>query len=134
MKMIYGTQTYVQSAGVESDIDIDGFAIAACAEIGVELSRHRVRSFDEMAKWGDDLSSFDLVVALSPISESRAREITKIYHLDVLYWPISDPTGVDGTREVRLAAYCQSRDEIIARMTEYWGTPDGRLPENRQAI
>jgi arsenate reductase len=45
MKQMYGQEIYVQSAGVKSDLEIDGFAIAVCQEIGVELSRHRVRSF-----------------------------------------------------------------------------------------
>ena len=64
MKKLYGTNTYVQSVGVINDLEIDGFSIAVCEEIEVELSRHRSRSFDEMEKWGDDLSSFDLIVAL----------------------------------------------------------------------
>ena len=37
MKKFYGHAAYVQSAGVRNDLDIDGFAIAVCAEIGVEL-------------------------------------------------------------------------------------------------
>ena len=45
MKKFYGTGTYVQSVGVINDLEIDGFAIATCEEIGVELSRHRSRSF-----------------------------------------------------------------------------------------
>ena len=72
MKKLYGTGTYVQSVGVINDLEIDGFSISVCEEIGVELSRHRSRSFDEMEKWGDDLSSFDLIVALSPASQRRA--------------------------------------------------------------
>ena len=71
MKKLYGTATYVQSAGVKSDLEIDGFAIAVCQEIDVELSRHRTRSFDEMEQWGDDLSGFDLIIALSPASQRR---------------------------------------------------------------
>ena len=66
MKKFYGTDTYVQSVGVHNDLEIDGFTIAVCQEMDVELSRHRSRSFDEMEQWGDDLSSFDLVVALPP--------------------------------------------------------------------
>lgn len=131
MKMLYGTQTYVQSAGVQSDMEIDGFAIAACAEIGVELSRHRTRDFDQMATMGDDLSSFDVVVALSPVSEVQAREMTRLYHLDVLYWPISDPTQTEGGREQRLCSYRATRDEILERMTAFWGAPEGRLPQGR---
>ena len=68
MKKFYGTGTYVQSAGVTNDLEIDGFSIAVCQEMDVELSRHRSRSFDEMENWGDDLGSFDLVIALSPAS------------------------------------------------------------------
>lgn len=79
MKQFYGSGTYVQSVGVKNDMEIDGFCIAVCQEIGVELSRHRSRSFDEMEQWGDDLSSFDLVVALSPASQRRALELTRFF-------------------------------------------------------
>ena len=51
MKRFYGRSIYVQSAGVKNDLDIDGFAIAVCAEIGVDLARHRVRTFEEMREW-----------------------------------------------------------------------------------
>ena len=34
MKKFYGTDTYVQSAGVKRDLDIEGFSIAVCEEIG----------------------------------------------------------------------------------------------------
>ena len=92
MKMLYGTQAYIQSAGVKNDLEIDGFAVTVCAEIGVELSRHRVRSFDEMENWGDDLGSFDLVVALSPASQRKALDLTRHHSIEVEYWPIMDPT------------------------------------------
>ena len=123
MKKLYGTGTYVQSVGVHNDMEIDGFSIAVCQEIDVELQRHRSRSFDEMEDWGDDLSSFDLVVALSPASQRRALELTRFYHLDVEYWPIIDPTGLGETRETKLASYRQARDQIIAKLKEKWGEP-----------
>ncbi len=123
MKKFYGTDTYVQSAGVMNDLDIDGFSIAVCKEIGVELARHRTRSFDEMAEWGDDLSSFDLVVSLSPASQRRALELTRVFHLDVVYWPVMDPTGLGETRAAKLDAYRQTRDQIISHLQERWGPP-----------
>jgi len=121
MKKLYGTQCYIQSVGVKNDLEIDGFSIAVCAEIGVELSRHRSRSFDEMEEWGDDLSSFDLVLALSPASQRRALDLTRFYHLDVEYWPILDPTGLGDNREARLALYRQARDQIRDRLIARWG-------------
>ncbi|MBJ6372439.1 low molecular weight phosphatase family protein [Sedimentitalea arenosa] len=124
MKKFYGTGTYVQSVGVTNDMEIDGFSIAVCKEIGVELSRHRSRSFDEMEQWGDDLSSFDLIVALSPASQRRALELTRYYHLTVEYWPILDPTGLGETRKAKLASYRQARDQIIGHLTDHWGAPE----------
>ncbi|WP_425040633.1 low molecular weight phosphatase family protein [Primorskyibacter sp. S187A] len=121
MKKLFGMQTYVQSVGVKNSLEIDGFSIAVCQEIGVELSRHRSRSFDEMEEWGDDLSSFDLVVALSPASQRRALELTRFFHLTVEYWPILDPTGLGEGREAKLASYRVARDQILARLKDNWG-------------
>ncbi len=124
MKAMYGTRAYVQSAGVRNDMEIDGFSIAACREMGIELSRHRSRSFDEMEQWGDDLGQFDLIVALSPASQRQALERTRAQHLEVEYWPILDPTGLGETREQKLAAYRQARDQIRTRMLERFGPPE----------
>ncbi len=121
MKMLYGQDIYVQSAGVRNDLEIDGFAIAVCQELDVELSRHRSRSFDEMQAWGDDLSGFDLVVALSPASQRQALELTRWFHLDVEYWPVLDPTGLGSRREDRLSAYRQTRDQILQRILQRFG-------------
>ena len=123
MKKFYGHRAYVQSAGVKNELEIDGFAVTVCAEQGVALERHRVRSFDEMQQWGDDLSGFDLIVALSPASQRRALDLTQSYHLAVEYWPILDPTGLGETREAKLDSYRQARDQIIARMIARFGPP-----------
>lgn len=74
-----------------------------------------------MQQWGDDLSSFDLVLALSPASQRRALELTRVFHLDVEYWPIMDPTGLGEGRDARLVSYRQTRDQIIARLEQRWG-------------
>ena len=124
MKQFYGQQTYVQSAGVRSDMEIDGFTIAVCREIGVELERHRTRSFDEMENWGDDISGFDLIIALSPASQRRVLDLTRWYHLEVEYWPILDPTGLGETRAAKLDSYRQTRDQIRARMIARFGPPE----------
>lgn len=124
MKKYYGQKVYVQSAGVKNDMEIDGFSIAVCQEIGVELSRHRSRSFEEMQQWGDDLGQYDLIIALSPASQRMALELTRNYHLAVEYWPIIDPTGIGESRDGKLAAYRQARDQIRDRMLARFGPPD----------
>ncbi|WP_281983394.1 low molecular weight phosphatase family protein [Thalassorhabdomicrobium marinisediminis] len=120
-KSLYGTDTYLQSAGVKNDLEIDGFAVNVCMEWGVEICRHRSRSFDEMVEWGDDLSSFDMIVALSPASLRMAQELTRNSHVAVEYWPIMDPTGLGEAREERLVHYRQTRDQIRDRLIDRWG-------------
>ncbi len=123
MKKMFGRSLYVQSAGVMNDLEIDGFAVAVCNEVGIELASHRARSFDEMRDWGDDLAGFDLVVALSPASQRHALELTRWFQLDVEYWPILDPTGLGQGREEKLAAYRQARDQIRDRIVDRFGLP-----------
>ncbi|MHA6325740.1 arsenate-mycothiol transferase ArsC [Roseivivax sp. CAU 1753] len=123
MKQLYGTGTYVQSVGVLSDLDVDGFAIAVCQELGVELSRHTTRTFEELEAMGEALSGFDLIVAMSSAANRQALDLTRLFNLTVEYWPVLDPTGIGETREVKLEAYRQTRDQIRNHMTQKWGTP-----------
>jgi protein-tyrosine-phosphatase len=123
MKKFYGQRAYVQSAGVKNDMEVDGFSIAVCAEMGIELHRHRSRSFEEMQTMGDDLGQFDLIIALSPASQHAALDLTKTYHLEVEYWPIIDPTALGEGRDAKLAAYRQARDQIKTRILDRFGPP-----------
>lgn len=123
MKKYYGQRIFVQSAGVHHDIDIDGFSIAVCGEIDVDLARHRVRSFKDMEDWGDQIDGYDLIIALSPASQRQALEYTRYFSLDVEYWPIFDPTDMGRTRDEKLAAYRQARDQIDKHILERFGPP-----------
>tara|TARA_A100001011_G_scaffold328262_1_gene352843 strand:+ start:257 stop:649 length:393 start_codon:yes stop_codon:yes gene_type:complete len=118
-KKLYGKEIFVQSAGVKHDIEIDGFAITVCKEINVILERHQSRSFAEMEKWGDDISSYDLIVALSPAAQRAALEYTRYFSLEIEYWPILDPTGLHEDRSSILKAYrttmVQINNRILAR-------------------
>ncbi len=123
MKKLYGQRAYVQSAGVHNDREIDGFSIAVSREENVELDRHRSRSFEEMIDWGDDLGAFDLIIALSPASQRHALELTRFASIDVEYWPIMDPSGLGETRDAKLQAYRQARDQIKKHLLDRFGPP-----------
>ena len=77
-----------------------------------------------MEEWGHRIGSFDLIVALSPAAQRRALEYTRWHAIDVEYWPIFDPTGIGETREARLAAYRQTRDQIARHIVQRFGPPD----------
>ena len=122
MKTLQGARVYVQSAGVHHDLDPDPFMVAVAAEIGVDISRHQPKSFDEMEEWGDDFGSYDLIVALSPASQRHALEYTRHNALEVVYWPTLDCTGIGHNREQMLDAYRQTRDQIRRNIEKRFGT------------
>ena len=117
LKQLHGRHVFVQSAGVFSDLEVDGFMVAVAEEIGIDISNHRARSFADMEEWGDDIDAYDKIIALSPAAQRHALEYTREYHVEVIYWPTLDPTGLCERREDRLTAYRQTRDQLLARIT-----------------
>ncbi len=122
-KLYYGKKIFFQSAGILNDLEIDGFAISVCEEIGIKLAKHQPRSFLDMDQWGDRIDSFDLVVALSETSKRKVIEATKSYAVKVIYWPIFDPTVAVNRREEKIANYRKTRDQISAKLIDFFGTP-----------
>ena len=129
MKKLHGDRIFVQSAGVHHDLDVDPFMVVVAGELGVDISRHRAKSFDEMEEWGDDMGSYDMIVALSPASQRRALEYTRHLSIEVVYWPTLDPTGIGERREQKLDAYRQTRDQILKSIVATFGPggDDGSL-------
>ena len=122
-KLYYGKKIFIQSAGILNDLEIDGFAISVCEEIGIKLAKHQPRSFLDMDQWGDRIDSFDLVVALSETSKKKVIEATKSYAVKVIYWQIFDPTFAVNRREEKIALYRNTRDQISAKLIDFFGTP-----------
>jgi protein-tyrosine-phosphatase len=109
----FGRSIYVQSAGVRKDT-ADPFMIAALDEIGIDGSRHKSRTLEELEEW--EGLNFDLIVSLSPEAHHAALELTRTVASDVEYWPTHDPTLTQGSREQMLNAYREVRDTLTARI------------------
>lgn len=120
-KKLLGTRVFVQSAGSSGEMEVDPFAVAVCAEIGIDIAQHKTHTIDEMEQWGDDLAQFDLIVALSPGARQRALDTAEKAHVAVEYWPTLDPTELGETREQKLAAYRLTRDQIRERIMMRFG-------------
>ena len=117
MKHLFGHTVYIDSVGVRPG-EVDQFAVAVMDEIGIDITRHRSKSFDDL-----DDDSFDLIISLSPESQHGAVEMTRHMACDVEFWNTFDPTYVEGSREVRLEAYRQVRDNLMTRIKERFGSP-----------
>jgi protein-tyrosine-phosphatase len=122
LKQMFGTNVYVGSAGVQKG-ELDPFAVAAMEEVGIDISRHKPMTFEEL----DELEglNFDLIVTLSPPAHHKALDLTRTVAADVEYWPMVDPTAAEGNREQRLNAYREVRDQLMERIRERFTRPQG---------
>ncbi len=111
-KRRFGSLAYVQSCGLKSG-SLDPMAVFTMDDIGIDISSHKTRTFDELE---DD--NFDLIISLSPEAHHRALEFTRHLALDVEYWPTFDPTAIDGSREQQMQAYEQVRDELDRKIKD----------------
>jgi protein-tyrosine-phosphatase len=112
-RQMLGNSLYVSSAGVSKG-ELDGFAVAAMAELGLDISKHKPTTLEELEDW--EGLNFDLIVTLSPEAHHRALDLTRRIAADVEYWPMPDPTAVEGSREQRLDSYRAVRDELMRRI------------------
>ena len=109
------TGVFVASAGLYPT-DIDGFVVSALGEQGVDMHRHQSRPFDAHSDGG-----YDLIIALSKQAEGEAQEAMRAQATDVESWDVLDPSLVDGTRDMKLDAYRETRDQIRAKIKERFG-------------
>jgi protein-tyrosine-phosphatase len=110
LKHLAGARVYVASAGVRPG-EPDPFAAAVMEELGIDLSRHKPMSLEEL-----DDTSFDLIVTLAPEAHHKALDLARSYAVDVEYWPTQDPTLTSGNREQILQAYRAVRDGLFAKI------------------
>jgi len=117
---IFGRSIYVGSAGARKG-ELDPFAVAVMAEVGIDISRHKPITFEELEDW--EGLNFDLIVTLSPEAHHRALELTRASAVDIEYWPTADPSAIEGNRTQRLDAYREVREQLLARIRERFARP-----------
>jgi len=120
LKQMHGRRVFVDSVGIRNG-ELDPFAVAVIDEVGIDISRHRPKTFDQLED-----SSFDLIISLSPEAHHRALEMTRTMACEVEYWNTLDPSIIEGSRETRLDAYRGVRDTLMRRILERF--PLGAAP------
>ena len=113
LRRLRGAPLYIASAGVRT-AELDPFAVAVMAEIGIDIAAHRPITIAEL----EDLEglNFDLIVTLSPEAHHQAVALTHRLAAEVEYWPTADPAAVEGNRAQRLDAYRAVRDQLKERV------------------
>ena len=115
MNLIAGNRFLVDSVGVRLGM-IDPFAIAVMKEIGIDISNHNPKIFEDLTA-----ETYDIVISLSPEAQHKAIEMTRGNNCEVEFWHTMDPSIIDGSREVQLAAFRQIRDELSSKLYKRFG-------------
>jgi arsenate reductase len=106
-----GARFEVSSAGTRPS-RVREEAIAALAEMGIDISGHRSKSVDEFTG-----RQFDWVITVC----DNARESCPVCPAGTrrLHWSFEDPAAVEGSLPERLAAFRRIRDAISQRLDEF---------------
>jgi arsenate reductase len=105
-RRLFGNRAVIQSAG-SSPASVHSGAIAALAEIGVDISQQHSKSVSTI-----DVSNVDLVITLC------ADEVCPVVpaRVEKLHWPLKDPTF--GPVAEVAARFRETRDDLQRRLTE----------------
>lgn len=106
-----GGRFEVHSAGTRPGF-VRPEAIAAMAELGIDIRGHRSKHVDEFAG-----VAFEFVITVC----DNAREVCPVFPAGTarIHWSFEDPAAVEGDDGTRLAAFRAIRDQIDARLGEF---------------
>jgi len=111
LKFLHGDRIYVDSVGVRKR-EINGFCVAVMDEIGIDMSQHKGKTFDDLED-----SYFDLVIPMSPEAQHKAVEMTRVMACEVEFWNTFDPSIIESDdRETVLDAYRTVRDQLMEKI------------------
>lgn len=109
-RLYFGKVVYVQSAGVRKG-ELDPFSVKVMEEVGLDISRHKPRTIEDIED-----SNFDLIVTLAPEAHHKALDLTRTVAAEVEYWPTPDPQLATGSRDQIMAVYRTVRDGLAQRI------------------
>lgn len=111
LRHIAGAKFEVESAGTIASF-VRPQAIAAMAQIGIDISGHRSKCLDEFLD-----SQFDYVITVC----DNADETCPIFPGNAvrIHWSFDDPAGSKGTDFEIAQEFSRVRDEIAAKLSEF---------------
>jgi len=103
-----GSDFEVVSAGTEAT-RVNPCAVRVLAEAGIDWSHAESKAIDRFLD-----QRFDYVITVC----DRAKEACPVFpgSEQTLHWGLDDPSDVDGTDDVRLAAFRRTRTQLSARL------------------
>ncbi|MBN1323468.1 MAG: arsenate reductase ArsC [Methanotrichaceae archaeon] len=118
MNALFGDRFKAYSAGVEPTF-VDPHAVAALAEVDVDISHQRSKGLDDLRRW-----DFDIVVTVC----DRAAEACPMFPgaRFVIHRSFPDPALAQGSEEEAMEAFRLVRDDIRQWLEETFGSKPPR--------
>lgn len=112
----YGERFRAFSAGTEPSEAIDPLAMEAMREIGIDMSKQRTKSVDELIRIQ---AVFDYVVTVCP----KARMTCPYFPApEQVHVGFDDPEDLEGSEEERMALMRKVRDDIGEWIDRFFGS------------
>lgn len=120
LRAMAGDRFEVFSAGTEAT-RVHPLAIEAMREIGIDISRQRSKTLDELRG-----EPFDSVITVC----DRANESCPIFPggTERIHWSFDDPSAATGSDEERLRAFRKVRDKLGSHLENQLNHRDDRDP------
>lgn len=112
-KKFLGSHANIESAG-SAPSKVNPFAVQAMKEIGVDLSSHYSKSYDDLKP--------GFIVKLDYVITLCAEEVCPMIvtpKAKKLHWPFPDPAGKGGSDEDQLQRFRDSREAIANRIVSF---------------
>ena len=114
LQTLAGDRFYAYSAGIELPGKLNPFAVQAMKEVGIDISRQRVKSIAEFL-----LEKYQFYRVITVCDESAGRCPSWIGMGEMLPWRFDDPSAVKGGDREKLAKARAVRDQIRAKIVEW---------------
>jgi protein-tyrosine-phosphatase len=103
---LLGQQVQFSSVGVRAQ-EVNPFAVACMAELGLDISGHVPRNFPDLPD-----NPCDLIISLTPEAQHHGVELTRSGQCEAIYWPTQDPSLAHGNRTMILDAFREVREML----------------------
>jgi len=115
LRSMAGDRFEAGSAGTEKT-SVHPLAIRAMAELGIDLTAHTSKRYEEVAK-----TRWDYVITVCDDANERCPIVPG--SVKRLHWSFEDPSRAGGDEAQRLRVFRRVRDQIQARLTAWVANP-----------
>lgn len=88
---------------------LDPYAVQVMQEIGIDISRHEVKTLDKFLG-----RTFDIVLSVCDIDHEHEQWANFPGQFAYVHWEVEDPTAAKGSEEEIVERYRFVRDELVA--------------------